>query len=162
MRTIAARDIMAELVHRHPATASDVEATHRAPWYHAFRLLHVGFIAAPTIAGLDKFFHLLVNWDQYLAEPIARLLPFSAHSFMLIVGVIEIAAGLLVAVKPRIGGLVVGAWLFGIVVNLVIAGTYWDIALRDFGLMLGAFALSRLATENDRLTAHPRPVAPAV
>jgi uncharacterized membrane protein YphA (DoxX/SURF4 family) len=110
----------------------------------------VGFIVAPTIAGLDKFFHLLVNWDQYLAPQIARLLPMGTHGFMLVVGVIEMAAGLLVALKPRIGAYVVAAWLGGIVINLLIHGSYFDIALRDFGLMLGALALGRLSEVSDR------------
>src|SRR5438105_1693592 len=75
--------------------------------YEAYQILHWGFVAAPTIAGLDKFFHLLVNWDQYLAPAIARVLPFSAHAFMLVVGVIELVAGLIVAIRPRIGAYVV-------------------------------------------------------
>jgi hypothetical protein len=117
------------------------------PSHQAFRILHVGYVAAPTIAGADKFFHLLVDWDKYLAPAIARLLPVRPHSFMLAVGGIEVAAGLLVAVKPKLGGAVVAAWLGGITANLLIGGRYLDIALRDFGLMLGALALSRLATQ---------------
>lgn len=116
------------------------------PVNHAYHALHIAFIAAPVIAGLDKFTHLLTDWDQYLAPAVARMLPTSGHTFMLIVGVIEVIAGLLVALRPKIGGLVVSAWLLGIVVNLLIAGGFYDIALRDFGLSLGAFALSRLAT----------------
>jgi hypothetical protein len=116
----------------------------------AYRILHLGFIVAPTIAGLDKFFHLLVNWDQDLAPQIARVLPMSAHGFMLLVGVIEMAAGLLVALRPRIGAYVVAAWLGGIVLNLLIHGNYFDIALRDFGLMLGALALGRLSESYGR------------
>jgi hypothetical protein len=128
-----------------------------APERQAYQLLHVAFILAPTLAGLDKFFHLLVNWDQYLAPQLARVLPVSGHSFMLAVGVIEMAAGLLVAVKPRWGSYVVAAWLAGIIVNLVIhPHPYLDIALRDFGLMLGALALGRLAS------AHVRPGDPAL
>jgi hypothetical protein len=119
--------------------------TSTEPAYQAFRILHLAFIVAPTVAGLDKFFHLLVNWDQYLAPQIAALSPWGGHTFMLIVGAIEMAAGLLVALRPRIGGMVVGLWLLGIIVNLAILGDYWDIALRDLGLALGAFALSRLA-----------------
>jgi hypothetical protein len=142
---------MAELVQRHREGSVRTEAVVRAPSTQAFRILHFGFIAAPTIAGLDKFFHLLVNWDQYLAPAIARMLPMSGHTFMLIVGVIEIAAGLLVALKPKIGGLVVAVWLAGIILNLLIAGNYFDIALRDFGLMLGALALSRLASQHEHV-----------
>lgn len=131
-------------------TAADTRLRTSDRSYRAYKLLHVGFIVAPTIAGLDKFFHLLVNWDQYLAPQIARLLPMSAHAFMLVVGVIEMAAGLLVALKPRIGAYVVAAWLGGIVINLLIHGSYLDIALRDFGLMLGALALGRLSEAYDR------------
>jgi len=128
--------------------ASDI--TSAAPSYQAYQILHIAFTAAPLLAGLDKFFHLLVNWDMYLAPAVARMLPIGAHQFMLAVGVIEIIAGLLVAIRPRIGAYVVAAWLLGIICNLLIAGTYYDIALRDFGLMLGALALGRLATEYDR------------
>ena len=117
----------------------------RNPERQAYELLHWGFVAAPVIAGLDKFAGLLTNWDQYLAPPIARMLGGSAHAFMLVVGVVEVIAGLLVAVRPRIGAYVVAAWLVGIIVNLLISGHYFDIALRDFGLCLGALALGRLA-----------------
>ena len=110
----------------------------------AFQLLYFGFIVAPIVAGLDKFFHLLVNWDQYLAPTIAGLLPMSPHTFMLAVGVVEVVAGIIVAVKPSIGGWIVAAWLWGIIVNLLLIPGYFDIALRDFGLSLGALALARL------------------
>ena len=111
----------------------------------AFRLLHVGFVVAPILAGLDKFFDVLVDWDRYLAPVATDVLPVSGHSFMLAVGVIEIAAGVLVAFRPRIGGYVVAVWLWAIIVNLLVAGDFYDIALRDFGLSLGALALARLA-----------------
>lgn len=117
----------------------------QAPVQQAYRILHVGFIAAPTLAGLDKFFHVLTNWDQYLAPQVAALLPMSPHGFMQVVGVVEVAAGLLVAVKPRLGAYVVAGWLGGIIGNLLLSGRYFDVALRDFGLMLGALALGRLA-----------------
>jgi len=116
----------------------------------AYQILHWGFVAAPVIAGLDKFSHLLTNWDQYLAPVFARALGGSAHAFMLVVGAVEIVAGLLVAVRPRIGAYVVAAWLAGIIVNLLLSGNYYDVALRDFGLCLGALALGRLAQVNDR------------
>jgi hypothetical protein len=116
----------------------------------AYRILQGAFIAAPTIAGLDKFFHLLTNWDQYLAPQLASLLPMPAPTFMGVVGVVEIAAGLLVAVKPRLGAYVVAAWLGGIILNLLILGRFFDVALRDFGLMLGALALARLASSSGR------------
>jgi hypothetical protein len=118
--------------------------------YQAYQILHWAFVIAPTVAGLDKFFHVLTNWDQYVAPAIARALPFSSHTLMLIVGVIEIAAGLFVAVKPRIAAYVVTAWLALIVVNLLIGGFYLDVALRDVGLMLGALALGRLSQIYDR------------
>src|SRR5688572_19766039 len=106
------------------------------PAEQAYRILQAGFVAAPTIAGLDKFFHVLTNWDQYLAPQISSLLPVSGHQFMLGVGVVEVAAGLLVALKPRIGAYVVAGWLGGIITNLLISGRFFDVALRDFGLML--------------------------
>src|SRR5262245_32522989 len=120
-----------------------------SPSYQAFQILHLAFVVAPVVAGADKFFHLLVDWDQYLSPLVTRMLPISAHTFMLGVGVIEIVAGLLVAFMPAIGGVVVGAWLCGIIVNLLSIPGYYDVALRDLGLALGAFALSRLATEFD-------------
>src|SRR5205814_7492420 len=110
------------------------ELTPSAPSYAAYKILHLGFIALPVLAGLDKFFHLLVNWEMYLAPRIASLSPISGHSLMLLVGVIEVVAGLLVAVKPRFGSYVVAAWLWGIIVNLLLIPGYYDVALRDFGL----------------------------
>ena len=121
----------------------------QSPSYQAYQILHLAFIVAPLVAGADKFFHFLVNWDQYLSPTIARMLPVSGHTFMLVVGVIEIAAGLLVAFMPAVGGIVVGAWLCGIILNLLTIPGYYDVALRDLGLALGAFALARLATEFD-------------
>jgi hypothetical protein len=102
-----------------------------------------------VVSGFDKFFDLLVNWDKYLAPFIANLSPIGAHGFMEVVGVIEIIAGIGVALKPRIFGYVVAAWLLGIVGNLLLTG-YYDIALRDFGLALGALALARLSVDFDR------------
>jgi len=113
--------------------------------FQAYQILHFGFTVAPILAGIDKFFHLLSNWDQYLAPWIAGISPVSGHSLMTGVGVIEAAAGILVAVKPRWGAPVVGAWLCLIIVNLLTMGTYFDVALRDLGLALGAFALWRLS-----------------
>ena len=127
-----------------------IVADRHSPAYQAYQVLHVGFVAAPLIAGLDKFTDLLTNWDGYLAKPIASILPFGAHTFMMIVGVVEIVAALLVALRPKIGGWVVAAWLVGIIVNLAIAGNAWDVALRDLGLCLGAIALARLALDFDR------------
>ena len=126
----------------------------RNPERQAYELLHWGFVAAPVIAGLDKFSHLLTNWDQYLAPAFARVLGGNAHGFMLVVGAIEVIAGLVVAVRPRIGAYVVAAWLVGIIVDLLMTGSYFDIALRDFGLFLGALALGRLAQVYDRAPAR--------
>ena len=121
------------------------DAPTRAGARDAFLVLRLGFTVAPIVFGLDKFFDILTGWDRYLAPDIADLLPGNANQLMYVVGVIEIVAGLLVAVRPRIGGYVVAAWLAGIIVNLLLLGDYYDIALRDFGLLLGAVALARLA-----------------
>jgi hypothetical protein len=116
------------------------------PAYQAFLILRVGFVAAPILFGLDKFTNLLTDWTTYLAPAIDRLVPGSAASAMLAVGVVEVVAGLVVAVRPRIGGYVVAAWLAGIIGNLLLLGDHYDVALRDFGLLLAALALARLAT----------------
>ena len=121
----------------------------QSPAFQAYQVLYVAFIVAPLIAGLDKFFHLLTNWDQYLAPTVAHLLPVSGHTFMLAVGAIEIVAALLVALMPTIGAWVVAAWLCGIIINLLLIPGYFDVALRDLGLALGAVALARLAVEFD-------------
>jgi len=117
------------------------------PGRQAYQLLHFAFAFAPIVAGLDKFFHLLVNWDIYLAPVIARLSLIGGHNLMRVVGVIEIVAGLLVALKPRIGAYVVAVWLWAIIINLLLIPNYFDIALRDIGLSLGALALARLSLE---------------
>jgi hypothetical protein len=119
------------------------------PTYQAYQILHVGFALLPIIAGLDKFFGLLVNWDEYLAPAIAQLSPIGAHNLMLLVGVVEIVAGLIVWLKPRFGAYLVAAWLWGIILNLIVHGEYFDIAVRDFGLSLGALALARLSDSFD-------------
>jgi hypothetical protein len=129
----------------------------RSPGYQAYQLLHWGFVAAPVIAGVDKFFMRLTDWTQYLWAPLGNLLG-GPHRFMSVVGVIEIVAGLLVALKPKIGGYVVAAWLWGIIINLLLVQNFYDIALRDFGLSLGALALARLAsafTPSARVTEEP-------
>ncbi len=116
------------------------------PTYQAFWLLRIGFTVAPIIFGADKFADLLTNWDKYLAPWVNNIIPGTAHQAMYGVGVIEIVAGLSVLVIPRFGGYLVAAWLLGIIVNLVSIGGYYDIALRDFGLLLAALTLARLAT----------------
>ncbi|MBI3544364.1 MAG: hypothetical protein HY075_13920 [Deltaproteobacteria bacterium] len=123
------------------------------PVQQAFTVLRVAFTVAPIVAGIDKFSQVLVNWDAYLAPQISGFLRVDPRTFMSIAGVIEIIAGLGVAVKPRIFGHVVALWLAGIIVNLLMTGQYYDIALRDLGLCLAAFALGRLGTIFDRRNA---------
>jgi hypothetical protein len=118
-----------------------------SPSYQAYQILYVVLTIAPIVAGLDKFTHFLVNWDQYLSPIIARMLPLSAHSFMLGVGIVEIAVGVIIAFAPEVGAGVLCLWLLGIIVNLLSIPAYFDIALRDFGLAASALALSRLASE---------------
>ena len=129
-----------------PARETQVSSTS----YQAYQILRLGFIVAPVVAGLDKFFHLLVDWDKYLPPFVNRLTGGHGHELMLAVGVIEIAAGLGVAFKPKVFAYVVSAWLLLIVVNLLMIPGYFDVALRDFGLALGALALARLSQEFDR------------
>ena len=116
------------------------------PVAQAFMLLRIAFTVAPILFGIDKFAGVLTDdWTRYLAPAFNDIIPGNASDAMHIVGVVEIAAGLVVAVSPRFGGLLVAAWLGGIIVNLLIVGGYGDIALRDFGLKLGALTLARLA-----------------
>src|SRR3954447_4751881 len=117
----------------------------RDPAYQAFVMLRTVFTVAPIAFGLDKFFNVLTDWPQYLAPRFDDLIPGNAHQAMLVVGVVEIAAGLLVALWPHIGGDVVAAWLGGIILNLLLIPDYYDVALRDFGLLVAALALARLA-----------------
>ncbi|HEV8481792.1 MAG TPA: hypothetical protein VGR66_13455 [Candidatus Eisenbacteria bacterium] len=132
---------------RIPSTAGAPSASIEAasPAHQAFWILRVGFIAAPILAGLDKFFHVLVNWDKYLPPVVNNMVGGHGHTLMLVVGVIEVVAGLGVLLKPRIFAYVVAAWLAVIIVNLLLIPGYFDIALRDFGLLLGALALGRLS-----------------
>jgi hypothetical protein len=123
-----------------------LEARADNPAFQAFWLLRIGFTVAPILFGLDKFAHVLVNWDRYLAPAINDIVPGTAHQAMYAVGVIEIVAGLVVALAPRFGGYLVATWLAGIIVNLLVIPDFYDIALRDFGLLLGALTLARLAT----------------
>ncbi len=119
------------------------------PAYQAFLLLRIGFTVAPIVFGLDKFTNVLVDWEKYLAPWINRIVPGSATDAMYLVGVIEIVAGVIVGLKPRYGAYLVAAWLAGIIVNLLTYSGYYDIALRDFGLMLAALTLARLASVYD-------------
>jgi uncharacterized membrane protein YphA (DoxX/SURF4 family) len=113
----------------------------------AFLLLRTVFTVAPIVFGLDKFFNVLTDWPAYLAPFVDRLVPGTAQQAMYAVGVIEIVAGLLVAVRPKYGAVVVAAWLAGIIVNLLLLGHFYDVALRDFGLLVGSLALWRLASQ---------------
>lgn len=129
-----------------PMTTANLSSPEKAlnnPTYQAYQILHLGFTAAPILFGLDKFLNLMVDWSIYLAPFVDNIIP--ANIFMPIVGVIEIIAGLLVFFKPRIGAYVVAAWLLGIIVNLLLIPGFFDVALRDFGLFLGALALARLS-----------------
>jgi len=128
------------------STIRPVDRLKADPKYQAFWLLRIGFTVAPILFGLDKFVEVLTDWDRYLAPSINDLVPGTAHQAMLAVGVIEIVAGVAVALLPRFGGYLVAAWLGGIIVNLLLLGDFYDVALRDFGLLLGALALARLAT----------------
>lgn len=119
----------------------------RDPRYQSFLILRVGFTVAPILFGIDKFFNWMVDWPTYLAPWINDIVPGTAHQFMYAVGAIEIIAGLVVALAPRFGGYLVAAWLGSIVVNLLTVDPprFYDVALRDFGLALGALTLARLA-----------------
>ncbi|MEO8283920.1 MAG: hypothetical protein ABI568_11035 [Pseudarthrobacter sp.] len=115
------------------------------PDRQAFLLLRTVFTVAPILFGLDKFTNILTDWTTYLAPVATSVVPVTPQTFMYIVGVVEISAGIMVAVRPRFGSLLVAVWLLGIIVNLLVLGEYYDVALRDFGLLVGALALNRLA-----------------
>jgi hypothetical protein len=131
-------------------TRARAEAEVTGPAYQAYQILHVAFVIAPVVAGLDKFFNLLVNWEQYLPSFVNKMVGGHGHELMLVAGVVEIIAGLGVWFKPKFFAYVVSAWLLMIVVNLLMIPGYYDIALRDFGLALGALALARLSQKFDR------------
>src|SRR3954469_8389929 len=148
MSTVLRRPGRVDVAERDQA-ASAVRAD---PRYQAYAVMRIGFAALPIVMGVDKFFNALTSWPQYLADWIDNIVPGTAQQLMYVVGGIEIAAGILVAVRPRLGAYVVAAWLAGIIINLVSYGEWYDIAVRDFGLMLGALALGRLASVYDRRT----------
>jgi hypothetical protein len=143
-----------------PIPFPTLDRVRRDPAAQAFMLLRVAFVVAPILFGIDKFAEVLTDdWTRYLAPEFNDIIPGSAQDAMYAVGVIEIVAGLVVLVAPRFGGLLVAAWLGGIIVSLLLVGGYGDIALRDFGLLIGAVALSRLAAyadESDRREQHPQ------
>jgi uncharacterized membrane protein YphA (DoxX/SURF4 family) len=138
------------------ASSATLRRAKTEPAYQAFWLLRIGFTVAPIAFGADKFANVLVNWEKYLAPWIRHLSPLSATHTMHIVGVIEIVAGVAVAIKPRYAAYLVAGWLAGIVVNLLSYSGYYDVALRDFGLMLAALTLARLASQYDPPGLLPR------
>ena len=142
MVTIGSHRSLLERQARTPSLGSD-------PAYQAYAVLRAAFVLAPIVFGLDKFTNVLVQWDQYLAPVLSRPLPVTPHQAMYAVGLVEVVAGLVVAFHPRLGALVVAAWLGGIIVNLLLLPGFYDVALRDFGLLLAAVALQRLATRFD-------------
>jgi DoxX len=140
--------------HNHAASANGSNiAVARAEWrdprYQAFAVMRLAFTVAPIAFGLDKFFNVMVQWPNYLAPWINDIAPGTAQQFMYFVGATEIVAGVIVALKPRYGAYVVAAWLAGIILNLLTYSGFYDIALRDLGLMLGALTLARLASVYD-------------
>ena len=139
-----------------PGPLPTADAIRSNPAAQAFLLLRIAFTVAPILFGLDKFAEVMISdWPKYLAPEFNSLIPGSAQDAMYIVGAIEILAGVIVAIMPRFGGLLVAGWLGGIIVSLLLVGGYADIALRDFGLLIGALALSRLASVNFAATPGP-------
>ena len=140
-------------VHRVPSSTNGAGSTADRikddPAYQAFWLLRIGFAVLPIVFGLDKFFDVLVNWEMYLAPWMNDIIPGTAAEAMYAVGVVEILAGIAVALKPRYAAYVVAAWLGGIILSLLTVSGYYDVALRDFGLLLGALTLARLASKYD-------------
>jgi len=120
------------------------------PGRQAFLLLRTVFTVAPILFGLDKFTNLLTDWTMYLAPVATAVVPLPAQTIMYVVGAVEVAAGIAVAARPRFGSMLVAVWLLGIIINLLILGSFFDVALRDFGLLVGALALNRLSPRNSR------------
>jgi uncharacterized membrane protein YphA (DoxX/SURF4 family) len=132
-----------------PTSTGPLQRARTEPAYGAYLLLRIGFAVLPIVFGMDKFTNVLTKWEGYLAPWIVDISPISAHQAMLVVGVVEIVAGLAVALKPRYAAYIVAAWLAGIIINLLSYPGFYDIALRDFGLLLGALTLARLASVYD-------------
>ena len=151
--TITIRHKRAPAYEHHPSANGGNRPGARADWrdprYQAFALMRLAFAVAPIAFGLDKFFNVMVDWPIYLAPWINDIAPGSGQEFMYFVGATEILAGIIVALKPRYGAYVVAGWLAGIVINLLTYAGFYDIALRDFGLMLAALTLARLASIYD-------------
>jgi hypothetical protein len=136
-------------------TTSRTDVLHSDGAHQAYLLLRTVFTIAPIAFGLDKFFNLLTNWEAYLAPWINDIVPGSAHTAMVLVGIIEIVAGIVVALRPQFGGYLVAAWLAGIILNLLTLSGYYDVALRDFGLFVAALALARLAVSSAAAPSEP-------
>ena len=134
----------AHLPYRDAATQPGTSSLHSV-----VRALTLVYGIVPIVAGLDKFTNLLTKWEAYLAPGIVKMLPVSAHTFMLVVGVIEVVAGVLVLARPRIGAWVVMAWLLSIALTLIAGGHYYDVAVRDIALAIGAWSLARLSSAAD-------------
>lgn len=128
-----------------PSPAASARPLAADPQHQAFLLLRTVFTVAPILFGLDKFTNLLTDWTMYLAPAATAVVPLPAQSIMYIVGVVEIVAGIAVAVRPRFGSALVAVWLLGIIINLMVLGSFYDVALRDFGLLVAALALNRLS-----------------
>ncbi len=126
---------------------ADAAVRVESPAYQAYQILHVILTLIPIGAGLDKFVHMLVNWDKYVSPLVARFSPLPVHTLMMAVGIVEVVAGLIVAFVPRVGAWIVAIWLWLIVINLLSIPGYFDIAVRDIGLSLAAVALARLGVE---------------
>src|SRR5690348_5025665 len=140
---------MEKVLDNNAVLASDDSVAASSPSYEAYQILHFAFTVARIIAGADKFLHLLTDWDKYLPPMVNNMVGGHGHTLMLAIGVIEIVAGIGVFLKPKIFAYVVAAWLFLIIVNLLLIPGYFDVALRDLGLMLGALALGRLSAAYD-------------
>ena len=132
-----------------PNGGAERESRWADPRYQAFAIMRLAFTVAPIAFGLDKFFNVLVDWPIYLAPWVNDIAPGSGQDFMYVVGAVEIVAGLAVAFRPRYGAYLVAAWLGGIIITLLTYSGYYDVALRDFGLLLGALTLARLAAYYD-------------
>jgi hypothetical protein len=141
--------------------ATEATTAHPHSSHQAYQILHLGFTVLPLLAGLDKFFEVLADWDRYLAPLFPQMLGLSPETFMAGVGIVEIVAGLVVFFKPRLGGYLVMLWLWGIILNLLLIPGYYDIALRDFGLSLGALSLARLAVAAEATAGSPAPMREA-
>ncbi|MFE4227682.1 hypothetical protein ACFRJ8_07345 [Arthrobacter sp. NPDC056886] len=138
-----------------PSLATPAQQLAADPHRQAFLLLRTVFTVAPILFGLDKFTNLLTDWTMYLAPVATSVIPLPAQTIMYIVGVVEIIAGVTVALRPRFGSALVAAWLLGIIINLIVLGGFYDVALRDFGLLVGALALNRLSPHKAAPAATP-------